>query len=192
MAERTRPLLAPDRGRYLTMKRVIETERLYLREFTLEDTPQIFELNSDLQVMKYQPASERENVSLERSAATVEECIQYYSQKPGLGVWPTILKEGDKFIGWTLLKNLEGTEEIEIGYRYFPQFWGMGFCTEISLAVIAHGFDDIGLERIVGISHSQNKGSIRVFEKIGLKYEKNAHYYGMDVLYYALNREGFR
>ncbi len=68
----------------------------------------------------------------------------------------------------------------------------MGFCTEISLAVIAYGFDDVGLERIVGISHPQNKGSLRVFEKIGLKYEKNAHYYGMDVLYYALNREGFR
>jgi RimJ/RimL family protein N-acetyltransferase len=174
------------------MKKIIETKRLYLRQFSPEDAQQLFELSSNPQVMQYMSQRDRNSTTLEQTATMVKECIQHYSLESGLGVWPTILKEGEKFTGWTLLKNLEKTEEIEIGYRYFPRFWGQGLCTEISLAVLKYGFTEVGLDRIVGISHPQNKASIRVLEKIGLKYEKDAHYYEMDVLYYALNREDFR
>ena len=97
-----------------------------------------------------------------------------------------------EFTGWTCLKHLDNTDEIEIGYRYFPQFWGLGLCTEISTALLEYGFLKVGLDRIVGISNPENKASIRVLEKIGLKYERNAHYYGVDVVYYGLNREDFR
>jgi len=174
------------------MKKIIETKRLYLREFTPDDAQRILALNTDPQVMKYQAEHARSSVSLERSETMVAECMRYYSVKPALGVWPTILKDGDRFTGWTCLKNLENTEEIELGYRYFPEFWGQGLCTEISLALLLHGFQEVGLDRVVGISHPENKASIRVLEKIGLKCEKNARYYGMDVLYYALNRKDFK
>jgi len=174
------------------MKKVIETERLYLREFTPSDTQNILELNSNAQVMKYMPVADRESATLEQSANMVASCIRYYSSNPGLGLWPTVLKANDAFIGWTCLKNLDDTDEMEIGYRYLPQFWGQGLCTEISAALLEYGFLSVGLERIVGISNPENKASRRVLEKLGLKYERDAHYYGIDVVYYALNRDEFR
>ena len=171
------------------MQRLPETERLYLRELVPSDADMIFRLNSDPDVMRYMPEHARAAVSADSSRQFVESFIRYYAEKPGLGLWPTVLKAGGRCIGWTCLKDLADTDEVEIGYRYFPQFWGQGFCTEISSALLEYGFRQLGLPRIVAISHPDNRASRRVLEKLGLRYERDAHYYGIDVVYYALDRE---
>lgn len=173
------------------MERILETERLYLREFVAEDAEMIFRLNSDADVMRYMPAHARASVSPSASADMVQHCMEYYLRRPGFGVWPTVLKDGGDCIGWTCLKNLDDTEEMEIGYRYFPQFWGRGLCTEICTALVRHGFEALNLDRVVGITHPENRASQRVLTKLGLQYERDAHYYGTDVLYYALQRQDF-
>jgi ribosomal-protein-alanine N-acetyltransferase len=168
------------------VRKVLETERLYLREFVHDDAEMIFRLNTDPDVMRFMPKERR--TTMDDARRYVERFRRYYGEHPGLGLWPTILKADGACIGWTCLKHLDHTEEIEIGYRYFPPYWGRGLCTEISSALVAHGFRTVGLDRIVGVTHPEHAASRRVLEKLGLRYERDAFYYGTDVVYYALDR----
>jgi len=168
----------------------IETERLVLRRFVSKDSEMIYRLNRDPEVMRFMPAAVREQVSPASSARMVEECIAQYERFPGLGIWPTALKETSECIGWTCLKPLDDAEQIELGYRYFPQFWGRGLCTEVSTALVRYGFQELGLDRIVGITDPRNLASRRVLEKLGFRYVKEARYYDHDVLYFVLGAEG--
>jgi len=64
--------------------------------------------------------------------------------------------------------------------------------TEAARACLHWGFEDVGLERIVAIARPENGASLRVMEKLGMKYEKDAFFYNTDVKYYALSRDAFR
>jgi len=169
------------------MKRVLETSRLYLRELVPEDAEMILRLDRDPDVMHYMPAAARARVSRVHSQEFVRKAIRYYEEHPGLGIWTTILKGKNECIGWTTLKDLPGTEEIEIGFRYFPKYWNQGLATEISAALLKYGFEQLNLPRIVAVVHPENAASIRVIEKIGLTYVRDDHHYGINVRFYALD-----
>ena len=66
----------------------------------------------------------------------------------------------------------EGLEDVDIGYAFLPRFWSKGYAVESALAVKQYAHDVIGLKRIVAITDPGNLGSIRVLEKIGMKFEK--------------------
>ena len=167
----------------------IETERLVLREFVPEDAALVLALNTDSEVTRFMPKHAYENEDLKRATKRVEISMAYYEKHSGLGIWPTVLKGSGETIGWTCLKHLGETDEIELGYRFLPQFWGRGLCTEISTALVRYGFEDLGLQRIVGITDPRNLASRRVLEKLGFRYVKDAHYYGHDVHYFVLTSE---
>lgn len=168
------------------VKCIVETERLYLRAFVPEDAEMIYRLNSDPDVMRHMPDHAKANASRESAERMVERSMSSYEAHPGLGIWPTCLREDDACIGWTCLKQLDDTDEIELGYRFFPEHWGKGLATEISREVVRYGFEDLGLQCIVGITHPENAASRRVLEKVGFRYERDAHHYGIDVTYYVL------
>ena len=63
-------------------------------------------------------------------------------------------------------------------------------CTEVSTALVRYGFQELGLDRIVGITDPRNLASRRVLEKLGFRYVKEARYYDHDVLYFVLGAEG--
>lgn len=172
-------------------KCILETSRTYLREFTLDDTQKIFEMRSDSQIMRYMPEHLCENITFTNSVAIVEDNIKAYKNNPGLGAWPVILKVSEEFIGWVLLNKLEKTNEIEIGYHFIPKFWGQGLCFEVTTALLEYGFQIVGLNRIVGITNPENKVSIRILEKLGLKYEKKSYFYGANFFCYSLNKDDY-
>jgi ribosomal-protein-alanine N-acetyltransferase len=62
-------------------------------------------------------------------------------------------------------------------------YWGKGLATEGSHTSLRYGFEIVKLERIVAIAKPENIASRRVMEKVGMKYEKNAHFYNTDVVY---------
>ena len=70
-----------------------------------------------------------------------------------------------------LIKRAE-LENVDIGYAFLPRFWLKGYAVEAAAAVKAYARDVLGLKRLVAITDPANQGSIRVLEKIGLKYEK--------------------
>jgi RimJ/RimL family protein N-acetyltransferase len=74
-------------------------------------------------------------------------------------------------IGMCGLVTREGLHDVDVGFAFLPKFWGMGYATESAQAVLEYARVRIGLKRIVGITSPENHASIRVLEKIGMKYE---------------------
>ena len=170
---------------------IIETERLILREITLEDKEALFRLHSDPSVQKYtgEPIVE----SIEEIDISIKKRINNY-RKHGFGRWATILKTKNLFVGWAGLAYLGEFDEIDLGYRFLPEFWGMGIATEASEAILDYGFKHLGLKRIVAIAMEQNKASIRVMEKVGMEFEKIAPYEegSEDAIWYWCDQELLR
>jgi len=155
------------------MQTLIETERLLLRNITLDDKEELLKLYSDPTVQKYtgEPVVE----SIEEIESAIRTRIKDYA-KYGYGRWATILKNGMQFIGWAGLAYLPEFDEIDLGYRFLPEYWGTGIATEASQAILNYGFDKLELKKIVAIALKENKASIRVMEKVGMEFEKIAPY----------------
>lgn len=163
---------------------VIETDRLVLREVSLEDTEDMFRLHSNELVQKY---TEEETV---KSKQEMEEAIRQRLQNYplyGYGRWATFLKHNMQFVGWAGLAYLSEFDEIDLGYRFLPEFWGMGIATEAGRAILDYGFETLNLPRIIAIAVKENNASIRVMEKLDMTFEKYAPYEpgGKDVVWYA-------
>lgn len=163
----------------------IETSRLRLRHLCLDDLDDLFRIYSNPEVMKYVGSARTKD---ETQAALVS-MIKHWEH--GFGMWATIYKDSGKLIGRCGLCFLDNTPEVELGYTLDKPFWNMGLATEASLVSLKYGFEEIGLERIVAIAKPENIASQRVMQKVGMKYQKNAHYYNSDVVYYALSRADY-
>lgn len=155
------------------MKTLIETERLLLREITLNDKEDLLKLYSDSAVQKYTGESVVESIAKIEKAIQVR--INNY-KKYGYGRWATFLKQEMRFIGWAGLAYLPEFDEIDLGYRFLPEFWGLGLASEASKAILTYGFDQLQLKKIIAIAMKENKASIRVMEKIGMEFDKFAPY----------------
>jgi RimJ/RimL family protein N-acetyltransferase len=170
------------------MKTLIETERLLLREIILDDKEALFRLHSDPEVQKYtgEPVVE----SLEEIEKAIEGRIKHYKQY-GFGRWATFLKKNMQFVGWAGLLYLPEFDEIDLGYRFLPQYWGSGIATEVSHAILKYGFETLNLERIIAIAMKEHKASIRVMEKIGMEFYKYAPYElgAKDAVWYWCNQK---
>lgn len=143
----------------------LETLRLAMRKFVPEDHADLRRLDSDPRVMKYvtgRPAT------AEESATAIRRVVRYYAMYPDLGAWYTTRRDTGEFIGWFSLKYAGGSCDIEIGYWLLPQMWGQGFATEGATAMHDYGFDDLGLDRIIGVTHPDNRASQNVLMKAGL------------------------
>lgn len=148
----------------------LRTERLTLREFTLDDADLLVELDSDPEVMRYltDQLTDREQVRQQVLPRLVDE----YRRTPGFGLWATFSDDG--FIGWFELRQHQGrpTGEVELGYRLRRAAWGRGYATEGSLALLHRGFEELGVATVYAETMTVNKGSRRVMEKVGLTYRR--------------------
>src|SRR2546423_3201323 len=108
----------------------------------------------------------------------------------GLGYWSVVLRlVPAAFIGWVLLTPYDAVgPEIEIGWRVLRSAWGNGFATEASLPVLQHGFDAVHPDRIVADIHPDNAGSVRVADKLGLRFVGERKIKGRKLRSYALDR----
>ena len=83
-----------------------------------------------------------------------------------------MLKETNESIGMCGLIRRENLQDVDIGYALLPKFWSQGYAVEAARAVKEYAKDVAGLKRLVAIVDPTNEGSIRVLEKLGLRYEK--------------------
>lgn len=167
---------------------IIDTGRLVLRPLRLEDLDVLAAINSDPQVMRY--IGEGKPAPREHTAERLNFLIEHGRQY-GFGAWAVWHKQTLSRIGFCALIHLDGTTEVEVGYRLARDNWGRGFATEAARAILRYGFEDLALDRIVAVVQPENIASQRVLEKLKLKYEKDAHYYNTEVKYYAIAREAY-
>jgi len=143
---------------------VIETERLYLREFLKDDVEKLFPIFSDPETMSYYPSP----LNFKQTEMWIERNQERY-KKDGIGLWAVCLKETDELIGdCGLVKQMvDGREEVEIGYHINKKFWFKGIATEAALACKEYGFQSLRYDKLISIIDPKNTASIRVAEKIG-------------------------
>ena len=170
------------------MKPIITTTRLLLKQITPNDTEEMFRLHSNPIVQKY--TGEPPVESIEEMKGMILSRVDNY-KKYGYGRWATFLKDEMQFIGWAGLAYLPEFDKIDLGYRFLPEYWGKGYATEASRAILKYRFEELGLERIIAIAMKENKASMRVMEKVGMKFEKFAPYEprGEDVVWYWCDKD---
>lgn len=149
---------------------VFETPRLYLRQMAEEDASLVLQLNSDREVLKYVHETLLEN---EENAKEIIRNIIIPQYKNNLGRWAVYSKNNSEFIGWCGLKYIAETQKIDLGYRFLKSFWGKGFATEAARYTLKHGFGNLKIPTIHASAHIDNFASIRVLEKLGMKFIKN-------------------
>jgi len=143
----------------LTFERLTEGHRAEMRRF-----------QADPDVMRYIGGVR----SPAQTAAYFERNLRHWDQY-GYGVW--VLRERDRgdMAGVGVLRHLlvEGEDEVEIGYGFFPQYWGRGLATEVARACVARGFDHAGLDSLVAVADPGNSASHHVLRKAGMEYERD-------------------
>ena len=169
--------------------KTVETARLYLRRFDSGDLDAFAVLNGDADVVRYIGDGKPQTRS--QTQMRLNAVLDHWEQH-GFGLCAVIAKAGGAFIGFCGLQYLDGTSEIEVGYRLAKRFWGKGLATEAASASLKYGFDELGLDRIVAVVHPENVASQMVIQKIGLQYEKDAQFYGSELEYYAITRAEFK
>ena len=164
----------------------LQTARLYLRPFSENDLDDLAPLMANRDFMRFSSGV----YSREQTAGFLERVGQ--RDREGLpSQFAVILLSEARLIGYCgfFLQTVEGVEELEIGYRLDPQFWGRGLATEAAQAVRDYAFDDLRLSRVISLIHPENKASRRVAEKNGMTPEKETTFRGFPAIVFGSNRE---
>jgi len=150
--------------------KVLETERLTLHQFTAEDAEFILELVNEPSFIQ--------NIG-DRGVRTTSDAIRYVETGPvasyarnGFGLCKVMLKKSGESIGMCGLVKRDALDDVDIGYAYLPKYWSKGYGVEAALGVKEFARDVVKLKRIVAIVDPANLSSIRLLEKMGMKFEK--------------------
>ena len=148
---------------------IFETPRLILRRFTKQDSTLLLQLNNNPEVVKY---LHEPTLETNEQALYILSDIILPQYKKNLGRWAIHKKENKEFIGWCGLKYRADLDEIDLGYRLFQHHWQKGYATEAARHTLEYGFFELQLPKITGRAHIENKASLHVLEKIGMKFFK--------------------
>jgi RimJ/RimL family protein N-acetyltransferase len=148
------------------MNIILQSSRLYFREFTEDDAQLLCELNSNSYVIKYvhEPAPTLKNVTDILFNSILPQYKLY-----GHGRWALHLKSNNEFFGWCGLKYIKEGDEVDLGYRLKEEYWGKGYGFEAVKATIDFGFRNLKLKRIVATALPENIPSWKIMEKCGMK-----------------------
>lgn len=176
-----------------------ETERLIIRPLTTDDVPAVYEIVSDPEVMRFLPD---DVTSLEELKELFEWLLNCYEKNtPGNLIKLTegvVWKEINTLIGWCGLGPLDfNPDEIEIFGGLAKEYWNRSVATEAAREMLRYGFEIIELDRIVAVADPENIGSVKLIEKLGMRFQKNVgklpekHKSYEGHLYYFITKEEF-
>jgi ribosomal-protein-alanine N-acetyltransferase len=167
------------------MQKIIETNRLILRELTENDADDLFKFFGDPEAMKYLPGTKNLN-EIEEWLSLV---FQSY-QNMHFGPWAVILKGSNEFLGYCglyLQKNVDGKDEVEILYGLIRRYWGVGYATEAAIGVYEYGKTELKLRRFISLVAPDNLRSSNVVKKVGMKLEKETRRWGRQYHKYSID-----
>jgi [ribosomal protein S5]-alanine N-acetyltransferase len=169
-----------------TVRVILETDRLLIREYVEEDAEAFFRLNSDPEVLRFVPDKALLNVEQARQVLIDHPIADY--RKDGFGRGACILKSTGEQIGFAGLKYLEELGEVDVAYRLLPAYWGQGLATEAAVASVHYGFVDLDLRGIIGLVMPKNIASMGVLEKAGLHYVSDVSFWDHQFFKYMITR----
>ncbi|WP_343672455.1 GNAT family N-acetyltransferase [Chitinophaga sp.] len=147
---------------------ICETERLIVRKFTLDDAPFIMTLLNSPTWIQFLG---------DRNIQTEADAQQYLINGPlasyslrGFGLFLVALKDTNTPIGMSGLIKRDGLEHVDVGFALLPEYTGQGYAYEATKAVLDYGYNILHLPHIVAIARADNKHSLALLEKLGLKF----------------------
>jgi ribosomal-protein-alanine N-acetyltransferase len=166
----------------------LETARLWLRPFTLNDVDDLHQLWTDPDVRRY--LWDDEVISRERAAAIIDESTDSF-EKNSYGLWGVFPRENVALVGFGGFWSFHHPLRLQLLYGIAPEFWNRGLATEVALVLIRYGFEQLSFDRIEASTDAGNEASIRVMEKAGMKFEKRTCMQGLDTVFYSISRDGY-
>jgi len=148
---------------------ILETARLRLQELEADDAPLVLGVLTTEGFLRH--VGDRGVHDLAQAVAYVAEGPRASYARHGYGLWKVVLKESGEGVGICGLVRRESLPAPDLGYAFLPGFEGRGLASEAGAAVLAHGVDVLGLERILAIVTADNVASVRVLEKSGMHAE---------------------
>jgi RimJ/RimL family protein N-acetyltransferase len=149
---------------------VLETKRLRLRHMDTADAAFILELLNDPAFLHFIG---------DKGVRTVEDARQYILDGPvasyarhGFGLYLVELKETNSAIGMCGLIKRDALEDVDVGFAYLPTYRGNGYGSEAAFAVRDYAMNTLGFKRLAAITNPDNVSSIKVLEKLGLKFDR--------------------
>ncbi len=163
---------------------IVETERLIIRRFNENDIDAIFEMNRIPEILTYIPTEP----FIERAQA--EELYTDYIlpayKSLGFARWAVHHKADNKVIGFCGPRYFEDINEVELGYRYLPQYWRKGIGTEAATAALAV-LPSHGIHSAIAMILEGNTGSESIAKNIGMKWRNENEFMGAKVNVYHIN-----
>ena len=161
---------------------ITETPRLLLREFSSGDVDALAEIIGNPKVMEFStngPCTEDDTRQF------IDWCLDSYRDN-GFGQWAVVDRLSGAVIGFCGLSHVEldGAQEIEVGYRLAPSVWGQGLASEAAEAALEYGFSHCGIDSIIAIIATRHVVSAGVAEKVGFRIDTRTKYRGSDVIIY--------
>jgi [ribosomal protein S5]-alanine N-acetyltransferase len=163
---------------------LIESERLYVRYYTMDDEENFCRLNMDEEVMRYiRPVKTRDD-----TIAFFKQIIaRYQSDRPDMRL--ALLEKGTNiFVGSFAIIPIDQTPDTQLGYSFLKEHWGKGYATEITKAGIEYIFNTLQLPEVYGVTESENIPSQKVLLKSGFVFHKNYKEGEKEMNVYVLRR----
>ena len=150
----------------------VETDRLVLRPFTVDDVDDLAAVFAVEAVWRFPHGR---GWSRAETAAFLDRTFERY-ERDGVGLWAAVPKSHGRLIGFVGLSVPyflpEVLPAVEVGWRLHPDWWGQGLATEGGRASVRYGFDELGLDRLVSIYDPRNVASGRVMDHLGFTLER--------------------
>jgi len=144
---------------------VLETDRLTVRHFTLEDAPFVLRLLNEPSFLA--------NIG-DKGVRNEEDAQRYLRDGPlasyaahGFGLSAVQLAATGELIGMCGLLQRPTLDAPDLGYAFLPEHWGSGYAVEAADGVVAHARDELGITTLLAITSLDNEASIRVLRRVG-------------------------
>lgn len=169
---------------------LFETPRLKVRALSMQDLPALTAILSDPAVMEYSIRGVCDEAATRQFIQWCEAC--YASS--GIGPWALEDRATGELVGFCGInpEQVDGQEEISLGYRLAQRYWGKGLAAEAASAVLQYAFCDKGCESLVAIIEPAHGASIRVAEKAGFAQYTLHSFHDRPVRLYRLGRLAWR
>ena len=162
-----------------------QTPRLVLRELTLEDIKDLYQIYQNKNICQYIPPMTSLEEELEKHSAYIKNVYPFY----GYGLWGIFTAKNNSLIGRAGLQNqtIDGQEELELCYLVSGEYQNQGYATEAGRKIIDFAIEELEAPRLVAVIAKGNDASCQVAKKLGMSHEKDVIYQGFDCYLYSID-----
>ncbi len=148
---------------------IMETERCVLREMTVEDLPQLYQVYADPSISLF---TENLYEDPEKERAYIEDYIKHVYEFYGFGIWVIVQKADNQVIGRAGITYREGFDTPELGYVVGKPFQRKGIATEVCRKILNYAWNELGFEQVRVLFEKENTASLGLCRKLGMRFDR--------------------